>query len=1141
MNALELNNVGEKYRVKFIKEGEVFWDEIWAVEGVTLGVDKGETLGVIGQNGSGKTTLLKLIAGMLIPDTGKVRVSGKISTIMELGAGFNPEFTGRENITVNARIYGLEDSALKEAILKIVEFADLGKFIDAPIKYYSQGMYMRLAFALAIFVNPDILLIDDILAVGDQEAQQKCIKKIFELKNSGKTIIVVSHDMTMINRLCDRVILLEKGGIVQDGTPTNVIPYYLATIGDKKGVATLENEYLCAVFNNGRIAVNYRGILVTKETGGCVYYCRDNLNVWSPSYNLDWHIRESSANEILAESLNAQGGVLQSWRIRIEKDQVKWHVEIKDSSVRDSYINLFLSSQYKEWTGLSKEGFFPDFAHKTNWQDVALIQGAEATLGITAQQKDYPTLLIATDSSEGQIKLFNSGYEQEARIVQINANKASVSLAIKFYSQQDQFDEYMRQARQELAALREKELKLYIAAHTINSGPLRLFADAEAKALRVFYKDKELTRANGLHSSFLFNKAWYNTSACEWQAVKEKNALILRFHWLSPKFNQTWKMYFEENSLICQSESEVEPESRPQELKFGICACSDYKTFFCGAQVQDFPGEFSYWQEMSIENQNATRLGLDKQPGLPAVAFENNNRFPCIIQNSDSHSRFRVVQLALPEKLLAKKTFSFSARLDFLEDESSLKDYIQQSRQELLFKQEQERLSRLAGRTIESGPLRLFADVETKALRIFYKDKELTRANGLHSSFRISQEKAFFTAKDAEWSVQKMSQGELVVRLRYPSLTQAWKCVLKDDNALEFIIELQVDKPVSLADHQVRIELQDDYKRWETAEEDGDLSGAQYINNISPVRLKNSKAAKIIFRPEGKKGNPPLLFETKFPADKQILGIYKYRYPDTDSVFLNFSLIIPKNEENVDPGKYTYFMGRIVVNSSVKIEDGLVSAGSVELKSGDLRFLFNQGGSRIFSGGKELTTGLGVYTSVRSSGIWHDSYQAVWKIASKTDAKLTVSGSWPYVPISQHWQVELLDKDSIVLTIDMEVHEQVYLEIEQTSLMLFMGYKHWQAAALSQGEFLDEHTRDYDILPFRFWYGKMDSRGLKAGGAGLPAVWFKPVIKNELFRMIAENTDYIYQGRLLQYQKSNAGALTPGRYNYFAGVIKIEP
>lgn len=179
MKVINFNGVWEKYRIKFIKQRNVCWEEVWALEDINFKAEKGDIVGIIGKNGAGKTTLLKLIAGMLVPDKGEIHIKGKVSALMELGAGFNPEFTGIENISLNAAIYGLSEAGLKQRMGDIVKFADLGKFIDAPIKYYSQGMYMRLAFALAIFVEPDILLIDDILAVGDEEARQKCLPYLF--------------------------------------------------------------------------------------------------------------------------------------------------------------------------------------------------------------------------------------------------------------------------------------------------------------------------------------------------------------------------------------------------------------------------------------------------------------------------------------------------------------------------------------------------------------------------------------------------------------------------------------------------------------------------------------------------------------------------------------------------------------------------------------------------------------------------------------------------------------------------------------------------------------------------------------------------------------------------------------------------
>lgn len=202
-------------------------ERIHALKNVSLRVRKGETVGIIGKNGAGKSTLLKLIAGVSAPTSGEVKVYGRVSPLIELGAGFHPQLTGRENIFLNGAVLGLKESYLKERFNDIVNFSGIGKFIDMPVKYYSSGMYMRLAFSVAIFVNGDILLIDEILAVGDVDFQKKCMKKMEEFKKKGTTIIFVSHSMEAVKNFCRRVIYLKEGKVVYDGNVNEGINLYI--------------------------------------------------------------------------------------------------------------------------------------------------------------------------------------------------------------------------------------------------------------------------------------------------------------------------------------------------------------------------------------------------------------------------------------------------------------------------------------------------------------------------------------------------------------------------------------------------------------------------------------------------------------------------------------------------------------------------------------------------------------------------------------------------------------------------------------------------------------------------------------------------------------------------------------------------
>lgn len=213
------------------------YEEFWALKDVTLEIHKGEAVGLIGHNGCGKSTLLKLFTRIIYPERGTITVKGQVSSLLELGAGFHPDFTGRENIYTNASIFGLKKKEIDQKLQEIIDFSELGEFIDNPVRTYSSGMYMRLAFSVAIHVNPEILLVDEILAVGDSNFQKKCMDKILQFKRQGVTIVIVSHDLATIERVCDRAVWLDGGVIRREGTPKPVTTAYLAQMMENQNHA----------------------------------------------------------------------------------------------------------------------------------------------------------------------------------------------------------------------------------------------------------------------------------------------------------------------------------------------------------------------------------------------------------------------------------------------------------------------------------------------------------------------------------------------------------------------------------------------------------------------------------------------------------------------------------------------------------------------------------------------------------------------------------------------------------------------------------------------------------------------------------------------------------------------------------------
>ena len=258
MNAIELTNVTKIYR-KYARRKQFATlksalltgsliqdlqpDETFpALQGVSFSVPAGRTYGIIGRNGSGKSTALKLVAGITKPTTGTVKVEGRISALIELGAGFHPEISGRENVFINGIMLGLTKREVTRRFDEIVEFAEMQQFIDAPVKTYSSGMYMRLGFAVAIHVDPDVLLVDEVLAVGDEGFTHKCLDKFGEFKRRGKTILLVTHSLNLVERFCDEALWLDSGKVRGSGDPKRVVGAYLTDVGrsEEKELARTE-------------------------------------------------------------------------------------------------------------------------------------------------------------------------------------------------------------------------------------------------------------------------------------------------------------------------------------------------------------------------------------------------------------------------------------------------------------------------------------------------------------------------------------------------------------------------------------------------------------------------------------------------------------------------------------------------------------------------------------------------------------------------------------------------------------------------------------------------------------------------------------------------------------------------------------
>ena len=352
-NAIEVRNMSKQFKVDYdkantLKDKMLFWKkshvEVHQVlKNINMNVRKGETVALIGTNGSGKSTLLKLMTKIIFPNKGTIETNGKLTSLLELGAGFHPDFTGRENIYFNASIFGLTRKEIDARIQDIIDFSELGEFIDHPVRTYSSGMYMRLAFSVAINVDAEILLIDEILAVGDQHFQEKCYRKLKELKDSDKTIVIVTHSLDVVKELCDRAVWIYKGELRLDGDPIYVIDEYLKQVAidhkEEKKKAIIEGKH----HFKGAVFVDSPRDFATIKKSDEMLTCRG----WQISDHDDAILEiKLDENEITDITRSNRQDVFEAYQEAyagdLDADNIGWEVQVdlKDFSVGQHKLNV---------------------------------------------------------------------------------------------------------------------------------------------------------------------------------------------------------------------------------------------------------------------------------------------------------------------------------------------------------------------------------------------------------------------------------------------------------------------------------------------------------------------------------------------------------------------------------------------------------------------------------------------------------------------------------------------------------------------------------------------------------------------------------------------------------------------------------
>lgn len=629
---VSLENVGLKYTVSSYKadtlreriaKGLIFGRgkrrDLWAIDDISMNFSRGEVVGIIGENGSGKSTLLKIIGGILKPDKGTISTYGSIGAILQLGVGFQRDLTGRENIFLNSAMLGIENATIAERMETIIRFAELEEFIDMPLKTYSSGMEMRLGFSIAVNVNPDILLIDEVLIIGDEAFQKKCFQKIEEFKQEGKTIIIVSHTMTLITQLCDRAILLRKGNVLCSGLPRDVVHYYYQCAGLRDGITVLSREGEDFIFNNGRLFIFKDKKSLTPDPA--IYLSCVIDNVHYHSFNAEWKIINkddcsfSAGGEIPSREI--------SFVINVERNEKgQLDVQYAVSSKRDMFENVAcivqIDKEYQRYFHDLASGSFDAAMHTQAQEIYRSVHSLDSVLGIIPPQDNtsIPPIAfyyekadtITIDSIQGRER----GYAINAMHIRKKVRDVTGRMRLAFYDSAQTILDSVSQKR---------------ADRTISAENTSAFFGLES--IDIFYGGKQLTCGKGVYTTFNYDNAWLHSANFEWQYEKVSSSIMRMsgIHYLK-NIKQNITFSLSPHQLSIESVIEGDAKHSLSEAQVVMQLLPDYDEWFvneeCGSIDVTTHEHLHAEIALPLAHHNAFIALASSVFGMPALGVYNH-------------------------------------------------------------------------------------------------------------------------------------------------------------------------------------------------------------------------------------------------------------------------------------------------------------------------------------------------------------------------------------------------------------------------------------------------------------------------------------------------------------------------------------
>jgi len=561
-----------------------------ALAPLDLEIGAGEAVGIIGRNGSGKSTLLKLIAGVSAPSAGRLTVRGRVASLLELGAGFHPMLTGRENVYLNAGLLGMRHAQVDACFDAIVDFSEIGEFIDRTVDTYSSGMYVRLAFSVAIHTNPDVFLVDEVLSVGDEAFQRKCRARILALKAAGKTILFVSHDLGSVQALCDRVLLLDKGEVLTRGGASETINYYLRQIGAESGLHRIVSGDTEALFNHGRISLYHCQSEITAPLGIKMQFF--SMGAYHESTGAEWRIENAAESGFHAVATLPRLPLRLFLHVSLEGSRLIVNFAWENLQPIDmDYVAIqcfFPTSFTRFYYGTDAQSFPEITAMDRQWSCVAHPRNDTERCDLFgADGGAVPVVLTLHDADTGaRLQIDNTDYMTHARLVHVT--EVIPSGARPLSPQRRQHGQLTIDPGQSLASIRDHHLARAATRQLALNG---CRAQLDDGLIELMAGEVALTCGTQLHVQLRIAGLWIMSHDLRWGRVQVADGKV-QSTGTSQRFPITmaWQLSVEDGGLRMEVVLAAESAIELEEYNVSIGLSSLYEEWMTPSESGKFPG-----------------------------------------------------------------------------------------------------------------------------------------------------------------------------------------------------------------------------------------------------------------------------------------------------------------------------------------------------------------------------------------------------------------------------------------------------------------------------------------------------------------------------------------------------------------------